>query len=400
MSYSPPSTHPQDFPAAFSVQAPGKLVIAGEYAVLYNAPAFVAAIDRQAIGTYTPYLYDHDSGNFDDHDGAARVSHAFSCRYAGQQGSNPVYILAMHDGAWIDGRIDGRMDGVMRKRYSVENTPDLALWLSVLKIMHDAGYPLEHLQKYRGHFVVDTQAFQDEKSGFKMGFGSSAAAAVVMTSLLFGVLYTPASIDANRTTIHALAHQAHLHFSGGSGSGIDVAASCYGGLTRFVRALTDQIPTCSAVQGSFGNVHVYIVWTGKSQNTRTFISAVKAFASEQPTQHEMLMHNIKTAATLLGEAYQRVNDMLLINSVHIAANAMDALGQEAGIDIVSAPHQQIRSIAQRYSGDAKPSGAGGGDAALCFVPAKTAAACVRALESAGFPTLPLVLSPTGVCVRS
>ena len=37
------------------VSAPGKLILFGEYAVLFGAPAAVAAVDRRAVVTLLPF---------------------------------------------------------------------------------------------------------------------------------------------------------------------------------------------------------------------------------------------------------------------------------------------------------------------------------------------------------
>ncbi|MEO0813545.1 MAG: hypothetical protein AAFY60_11835, partial [Myxococcota bacterium] len=55
-----------------------------------------------------------------------------------------------------------------------------------------------------------------------------------------------------------------------------------------------------------------------------------------------------------------------LDAVSSFGEQMEALGQAAGISIVSEAHRHHRSVAQRFGAVYKPSGAGGGDIGVAF----------------------------------
>lgn len=80
--------------------------------------------------------------------------------------------------------------------------------------------------------VVDTSHFFNERTGEKMGLGSSAAATVLLTAAVLHL----AGVDPvnNRTALVGVAVQAHRRAQNGRGSGYDVVCSTLGGAIRFI----------------------------------------------------------------------------------------------------------------------------------------------------------------------
>jgi len=95
--------------------------------------------------------------------------------------------------------------------------------------LFDAVLPflLDHNRiRRRGRVVIDSTAFFGP-DGRKLGFGSSAAVTLALTSLLCAEPQTPTN------DILSLALDAHRHLQGGRGSGYDVVTSLYGGVGVF-----------------------------------------------------------------------------------------------------------------------------------------------------------------------
>jgi phosphomevalonate kinase len=167
--------------------APGKVIVSGEYAVLDGAPAVVMALDRRARVSVS-------AGSGDWH----RVS---------APGLFEGKIEFCFDDAGEMSRL-----GAGKSRVPFI---DLSLVEHVLKAVgvREAG-PLE--------LELDTRPFFDEKTGLKLGFGSSAALAVALTSALM-----PGGQSA---AIGRTALAAHRAWQGGCGSGVDIAAAVHGGI--------------------------------------------------------------------------------------------------------------------------------------------------------------------------
>jgi len=240
---------------------------------------------------------------------------------------------------------------------------------------------------------VDTSAFTDADRR-KLGVGSSAAAAVAFLAALVPDL----DIDG----LHAVAQRAHRRFQEGKGSGIDVAASVYGGLVQFRRlsSADDDVwgqPLLARLEEA--SVAPLVVWSGHSQDTRSFLAKVKnaqSSGAQSAAAIDAALDRMAagTAAFLQGLFAHRGD--ALVAAIDEGRQALIDLGNAAAIDIVSAPHRAIADIAVAHGGSAKPSGAGGGDVALVVVPVDVVAVATAALEAAGYPVLPLRLGAGGV----
>lgn len=229
-----------------------------------------------------------------------------------------------------------------------------------------------------GELTVDTGAFRDA-SDRKLGLGSSAAACVATLQALL-----PHGDGVDVDVLHAAAQRAHRRFQRGRGSGIDVAASTYGGLVRF-RRTGDDVVAAPAPPLPPG-LALVPVWTGRSQDTRDFVGAVLA-----RDDVDELTVPLGVAAARFLDACGRGDGDGVLAAVDDAARGMQHLGARAGIDVVSAPHAQLAAIARAHHGRAKPSGAGGGDVGLAFVPRDDEAALRAALAAAGLAPLSLQL---------
>ncbi len=254
------------------------------------------------------------------------------------------------------------------------------------------------LKAPKGGCEVDTAAFSDT-SGRKLGLGSSAAAAVAFLRAI--------APDLDVDGLHAVAQRAHRRFQHGQGSGIDIAASVYGGLVHF-RRHSDVADDVSAspltLRLDDAGVSTLVVWSGRSQDTRAFLPAVQR--SQQASSSSSSSSSATPALLAMAsatEAFLRAlsahDGQAVLGAVEDAHRALVDLGEAAGIDIVSAPHAGIADIARRHGGTAKPSGAGGGDVALAMCPRAEVPALTSSLEAAGFPVLPIRLGASGAMVQ-
>jgi phosphomevalonate kinase len=315
--------------------APGKLIVAGEYAVLDDRPAIVAAIDRRATCTFEP--------------GETR-------RVAGL-GAGPFEVVFESDGIRFDGDTEDRL-GLLR---------------AVFKVARKLGRraPI-------GTYTVDTSAFFHGDD--KLGFGSSAAAAVCFAAALLDDGKRP-----NVERVHSLAARAHREFSSG-GSGVDVACSSYGGVFRFERR-GGRPPETAPVLLCPEGVDVFACFAGAPQSTRDYLEKVRAFAQGDRRRYRAAIDDVGYATLeLLGTLRPDEDPRVFFAAIDRCRRAMRRFGDRVGIDVVSPPHRAIARVARAAGGAAKPSGAGGGDVAACFAPSARTSEMRAALEAAGYPT--------------
>lgn len=153
-----------------TASAPSKLILFGEYAVLFGHPSLVLAVDRRVSVRF-------ERGS----QGIFSSPQALSARWTMEQGKP----------RWTDGERPALLDAVL------------------------------HHVSATGELESDSSSCY-ASNGSKLGLGSSAAVCTAMVAAL-----------TNRTDVFDLAFSAHRQFQHGKGSGADIAASCRGGLVEY-----------------------------------------------------------------------------------------------------------------------------------------------------------------------
>jgi phosphomevalonate kinase len=203
------------------------------------------------------------------------------------------------------------------------------------------------------------------KQRHKVGLGGSAAAVIAA----FGAARLARGM---RMETADLKQAKAVHFRvQGSGSGRDVMASFYGGLSRFSeerrRAMT-PIPFT-------------IIHSGQSASTGPRVVAYQAIGRQEDF--------LKEAAALLDD-FENDPSRCLLEYGLLVQN----LAQKAGFSYLTPAHRKIRDLSREFGGGAKPSGAGGGDIAVALIPDPDArAAFVAACATEGLVKVPVGLAP-------
>ncbi len=191
--------------------------------------------------------------------------------------------------------------------------------------------------------------------GKKVGLGSSAAVAAAAAGALFESEGQP--IETHRDAVLELAMDSHRAAQGGKGSGGDVAVSVLGGTIVFTtQGLREEVAR--------PEMEVVAVWTGRPASTTQLMAAVDAFRARDPAAHKACFDALAEAAQVLAEAYRQGDVGRIFEGISVYRDGMDRLGSSAGVPIVTTAHKLVANLAGELGGAAKPSGAGGGDAAI------------------------------------
>lgn len=323
--------------------APGKAIIAGEYAVLAGAPAISMAINRRA------HVRIRETGD---------SSHCVSA---------PGYL----EGSF---------------RFSV--TPEAGIvWLDELPsansfALFEAVWKQSGMTQRNGlSIILDTAEFFDAASGSKLGLGSSAALAVALAAALVNLRSGPVSIDS----LAALAHQ---EFQRGSGSGIDIATAVHGGVIEFqVGARPVSLPWLK-------DLAYRLLWSGQPVSTTGKLDRL-AKSISLPSRDRLITHSHDVTA-----AWKAGSITGLLSGLKHYTEALQEFSIDHGLGIFEAGHQELADKAKIYPKTVyKPCGAGGGDIGIVLAESPQDIDLFTAdAVNCGFVPLDISLDSAGVLV--
>ncbi|HVO25977.1 MAG TPA: hypothetical protein VMW56_20350 [Candidatus Margulisiibacteriota bacterium] len=325
-------------------RAPGKLFLLGEYAVLDDCPAVVAAIDR------------HVEVRVERASCGARVRiSAPACADAD--------FPALHPPA-----IEGPLRFV------------IAAFSAALLRCPEIGHH---------GWSLKIASAMTEPDGTKVGLGSSAA----VTTATLAALLAAARKEVGRDDLFAAALDAHRAAQGGVGSGADVAASVYGGLVLF-RPRGQALPTVAPLQLP-SDSQLLAAWSGESASTPGLVKHYLATRNCGAAAHATFL----CASRSCVDSFVSALGQGRLSHAAIDGNgaALARLGERLGLPVVTPRLVRLVAIAHRHGAAAKISGAGSGDCGIALTRNATAADEIRrGWRAAGLAPLDVALDPTGV----
>jgi len=312
-----------------TAQAPGKLILLGEYAVLEGAPALVASVNRTA----RVVMRDNPDG--------------FSVN-APALGIEDLHFKMDETGTIHYSQVDDRQLHHLRFFTAALNRCRLFL--------HVGGGKMKPAV-----FTLDTDAFFDPQSGEKMGFGSSAALTVAVLAVGTG--------SSDRDALYRAGMDAHYNAQGKAGSGIDIAAAVWGGLLHY-RIPNKPLSAADALIAQTltlpEDLHMMVIWTGKPACTRRLLAGVRELGLRDGHRLKKMMSEMGRIAENGIEAVAQGRTPAFMASVKQYGAAMRELGDLSDTPIYSPCHRELEALVSGLGGVYKPSGAGGGDTGIAF----------------------------------
>ncbi|MGW0002864.1 phosphomevalonate kinase [Nocardia grenadensis] len=354
-------------------RAPGKLFVAGEYAVLRPAnPAVLVAVDRYVAVTIAESPSDTTVLSSDLGGGSTMRCTRRSGRLVPVSGRDP-----------------GLFGFVLAAVGVVERL-----------LAESGGQPSSFRLTARGEGMTE--------GGHKLGFGSSAAVTVATVDAL-AAFYR---LHLGRTDRYRLAMLASLAV-GPNGSGGDIAASTWGGWVAYrspdrhrVREFVRGGSVTAALRAPWPGFSVRTIpppervgllvgWTGRPASTPALtartgdrhhrIDACPGFLSDSSNAVEHLVNALADDDVYaVGHGIRRARELLY------ALDATTGLGIRTGhLDVLC-------TEAERAGAAAKPSGAGGGDCGIAVLDSErpaVAAEVTRRWLAAGIRPVPVGVHP-------
>jgi len=318
--------------------APGKAVLAGEYAVLDGATAVVAALDRRASAVLRPLA-----------GGPCRV------RAPGLSDDERSFAVTPAGIEWQDG---------------LPPWPMLEHCWRESRAAIDGPFELE----------LDTRPFSDRRTGRKLGIGSSAALASALSCVLCAA--------SGRDYGIGIAMRAHSAFQGGRGSGVDVAASNAGGVIAFAAGRFERLAWPAGLEALF-------LWSGRPADTRSRLERV-ADADNRASRQDLA-----SAAGAAAAAWQSGDAGAVLDGVAAWVDALGRFSIDHDLGVFDAGHAALVDAAAGESLVYKPCGAGGGDIGVVLGTDRAALDAFGAAAAAhGFTATDLAIEPLGLGMHS
>ena len=192
----------------------------------------------------------------------------------------------------------------------------------------------------------------------KLGLGSSAA--ITAASLASARGAAPLGEAALRDLVFPLALAAH-RAAQPDGSGVDVAASVFGG-TLLCRLAADRSLDVRPFPLPPG-LAVRVFALGSSASTAELVARVRRYAAEAPGPFAARVDEAMAGAQVAADASTAE---AFVGAARAQFAALAKLGDAAGVDIVPEALRELGRLAERKGGAFGPSGAGGGDVAMWF----------------------------------
>ncbi|MER5888648.1 phosphomevalonate kinase [Streptomyces sp. NPDC001941] len=333
-----------------TVRAPGKLMIAGEYAVLTpGQPAVVAAVDRYISVTATHCV------------GAAHDVELVSDLLP-----QPVALLRDTTGLHaVDEGDNAHLKGPLELLLTVVRTVD--------DLLAELGRP-----PVRARLEIRSALHEH---GVKIGLGSSGA----VTAAAVQALTDYAGLPLTAETRFRLALLAGITLDPAP-SGADVAASIWQGWITYSPPDRAALLGHLSHHGILDTLHapwsglsiralpppvsltLQAGWTSRPASTSDKVGLLRAHPWWASTGHYAFRHRSARVVADIGRALEKDEPALLLGAVTRAHALIARLDEETGLGVFTPELATLCRTAYDAGGVAKPSGAGGGDCGIAFVP--------------------------------
>lgn len=322
-----------------SAKAPGKLYIAGEYAVVETGnPAIIVALDQFVTVTI-------------------EKSEKYGSIVSKQYQDSTVQWQRRGDEIILDNR---------------DNTFNYIL--SAIRLTEEYAQSLGcKMETY--HLRVNSEL--DSPDGKKYGLGSSAAVTVATINALCQFYHLP----LNKDRLFKLAAIAHLDVQGNGSLG-DIAASVYGGWiayrsfdrewlksARYEESLTKLIDLSWPELDIRpltppNNLKLLIGWTGSPASTSRLVDKVAFKKGQQLTSYKKFLEASAECLTDIIIGFEQESLDRIKTGISHNRQLLQKLSGLTQVDIETPLLTKMCSIAERHNAAAKTSGAGGGDCGI------------------------------------
>jgi phosphomevalonate kinase len=247
----------------------------------------------------------------------------------------------------------------------------------------------------------------DTVSGKKFGLGSSAA---VVVGVITAVLQFHLKEKPSPELVFKLAAISHIAAQG-NGSGADVAASAFGGVIEYSSFQADWLRQRYQASNTLKellemewkylsikpihfpqDVHFRVGWTGSPASTGNLVNQILQLKENDNMKFLEFIASSEEAVDNILRGIRNKDLSQLLFGVKQNRTALVTVGKEAKTELETPMIELLCKIAEELGGAAKQSGAGGGDCGIAFMPSiESADKLVKQWKADGI--IPLDLQP-------
>ncbi|WP_099974799.1 phosphomevalonate kinase [Lactobacillus terrae] len=327
----------------YSVKAPGKLYISGEYSVVENGyPSVITSVNK--------YL----RIDIEEKSGEGRIfSDILSDSYVSwNRDENDQIIFSEElDGEYIKSAMD-----------------------IVEKIVLENGKKLKYY-----NLRIDSEL--NNIDGKKFGLGSSAAVTVATVRAL-NELY---ELSLSNLQIYKLASLIHISVQG-NGSFGDIASSTYGGIIAYTspdkKEVNNLLSECQTISEVINqpwkdlnieylslpsNLDFLVGWTGKPASTGKMLKLMDKFKLDKQQQYQKFLSDTKACVLNVIQGFKESNIDKIKEYISFNRVLLNKLAEQSVVEIETPLLRKLCDISEENHASAKISGAGGGDCGIAFV---------------------------------
>ncbi len=318
-----------------TVSAPGKLMLFGEHAVVYNRPCIVTAVDQRLKLQLTTI-------------------------------EAPYFELDAPDVG---------IDGYKKKIFDLGkgDIPKGAKFTEIALKNFIKEYPQKSGFKFK--------TISDFKSTF--GFGSSSASTVCAIKALSEI----SNLNLSNKEIFDLSYKTVLEIAG-VGSGFDIAAAIYGGTIYFLTGGKAIKPL------HLKNFSLVVGYSGTKADTPTIVKQLQEKIKKKPEFYTHIFNEIEKVVmlgknALVDENYKKAGDFMNLNQTHLFKIGVSSKKLD----------DMINAARDAGAFGAKLSGAGVGDCMIALTSPSKKSAIENAIKKVGGQVLKVEVNAEGVRIE-
>lgn len=229
-------------------------------------------------------------------------------------------------------------------------------------------------------FDMDISSELNNEKGKKLGLGSSGAITVATVRALLQFY----GLDDDDELVYKLSVLAQMNLGDSSSFG-DLAASCYTGWIKYTnfdhKYITNRLrkmPTTRLVELEWPSLNIerlavseeidfLIGWTGTPASSNRLVRDVQTQKKQSHRDYRYFLDESKKSVDQLAMSLSTNDTDGIKEAVRRNRNALLKMGQQTGVMIETPALEELIELAAKNNAVAKTSGAGGGDSGIAFV---------------------------------